>query len=119
MRVGISRRKSAERMVAADRTRPHGFSCHEVHPGGLVRLNCPIGEGTGTGAVTMTAQEFRELALSLPEATEAAHMGHPDFRVRRRATGSPPHPTTFRKRRKRRNWLVRPMEADEARLNPI
>jgi hypothetical protein len=30
----------------------------------------------------MTAQEFRELALSLPEATEAAHMGHPDFRVR-------------------------------------
>jgi hypothetical protein len=30
----------------------------------------------------MTAQEFRELALSLPETTEAAHMGHPDFRVR-------------------------------------
>jgi hypothetical protein len=30
----------------------------------------------------MTAQEFRELALRLPEATEAAHMGHPDFRVR-------------------------------------
>jgi hypothetical protein len=29
----------------------------------------------------MTAQEFRELALSLPEASEAAHMGHPDFRV--------------------------------------
>ena len=30
----------------------------------------------------MTVQEFRVLALSLPEATEAAHMGHPDFRVR-------------------------------------
>jgi hypothetical protein len=30
----------------------------------------------------MTVQEFRELALSLPEATESAHMGHPDFRVR-------------------------------------
>src|SRR5579862_8613459 len=29
----------------------------------------------------MTAQEFRDLALSLPEASEAAHMGHPDFRV--------------------------------------
>ena len=29
----------------------------------------------------MTAEEFRELALSLPEATEGAHMGHPDFRV--------------------------------------
>jgi hypothetical protein len=30
----------------------------------------------------MTAAEFRSLALSLPEASEAAHMGHPDFRVR-------------------------------------
>jgi hypothetical protein len=30
----------------------------------------------------MTADEFRSLALSFPEATEAAHMNHPDFRVR-------------------------------------
>ena len=30
----------------------------------------------------MTAEEFRTLALSFPEASEAAHMGHPDFRVR-------------------------------------
>jgi len=29
----------------------------------------------------MTADEFRSLALSFPEATEHAHMGHPDFRV--------------------------------------
>lgn len=29
----------------------------------------------------MTAAEFRKLALSLPEAVESAHMGHPDFRV--------------------------------------
>lgn len=29
----------------------------------------------------MTADEFRQLALSLPEAIESAHMGHPDFRV--------------------------------------
>ena len=29
----------------------------------------------------MTAQDFRTIALSLPEASEAAHMGHPDFRV--------------------------------------
>jgi hypothetical protein len=29
----------------------------------------------------MTATEFRRLALSLPDAIEAAHMGHPDFRV--------------------------------------
>jgi hypothetical protein len=30
----------------------------------------------------MTADEFRTLALSFPEAAEAAHMNHPDFRVR-------------------------------------
>jgi hypothetical protein len=29
----------------------------------------------------MTANEFRRLALSLPEAEERAHMDHPDFRV--------------------------------------
>jgi len=30
----------------------------------------------------MTANEFRRLALDLPEALEAEHMNHPDFRVR-------------------------------------
>jgi hypothetical protein len=29
----------------------------------------------------MTPNEFRELALSFPEAIESAHMCHPDFRV--------------------------------------
>ncbi len=29
----------------------------------------------------MTADEFRNLALSFPETIESAHMGHPDFRV--------------------------------------
>ena len=29
----------------------------------------------------MTAEEFRRIALSLPEAVEVGHMGHPDFRV--------------------------------------
>jgi hypothetical protein len=29
----------------------------------------------------MTPNEFRDLALSFPEATESAHMHHPDFRV--------------------------------------
>ena len=29
----------------------------------------------------MTANEFRRLALSLPETEERAHMDHPDFRV--------------------------------------
>ena len=30
----------------------------------------------------MTGAQFRKLALSLPEAVEQSHMGHPDFRVR-------------------------------------
>jgi hypothetical protein len=30
----------------------------------------------------MTADDFRSLALSFPEAVEASHMDHPDFRVR-------------------------------------
>jgi hypothetical protein len=29
----------------------------------------------------VTAEGFRRLALTLPEALESAHMGHPDFRV--------------------------------------
>ena len=29
----------------------------------------------------MNANEFRKLALGFPEAAEASHMGHPDFRV--------------------------------------
>ena len=29
----------------------------------------------------MTADEFREIALSFPEAEERSHMNHPDFRV--------------------------------------
>ena len=30
----------------------------------------------------MTTADFRRLALGFPEATESAHMDHPDFRVR-------------------------------------
>ena len=29
----------------------------------------------------MTAEEFRRLALKMPDAVEGAHMGHPDFRA--------------------------------------
>jgi hypothetical protein len=29
----------------------------------------------------MTLDDFRTIALSLPDAIESAHMGHPDFRV--------------------------------------
>ncbi|MBV9251326.1 MAG: MmcQ/YjbR family DNA-binding protein [Acetobacteraceae bacterium] len=32
----------------------------------------------------MKADEFRRIALSLPDTVEASHMGHPDFRVRGR-----------------------------------
>jgi hypothetical protein len=30
----------------------------------------------------MTCEDFRRLALELPEAEESSHMAHPDFRVR-------------------------------------
>jgi hypothetical protein len=30
----------------------------------------------------MTPEDFRRIALDLPEATENSHQGHPDFRVR-------------------------------------
>ncbi len=30
----------------------------------------------------LTIEDFRQVALSLPEAVESQHMGHPDFRVR-------------------------------------
>src|ERR1700730_4718815 len=30
----------------------------------------------------VTAEQFRRLALSFPEALESSHMNHPDFRVR-------------------------------------
>src|SRR6478672_11915442 len=29
----------------------------------------------------MKAEDFRRVALSLPEASESVHVGHPDFRV--------------------------------------
>src|SRR5258706_15551065 len=32
--------------------------------------------------MTVGVEEFRRLALGLPEAAESSHMGHPDFRVR-------------------------------------
>jgi hypothetical protein len=40
----------------------------------------------------MTADEFRDLALNLPEASESAHMNHPDFRVRGRIFATLGHP---------------------------
>ena len=40
----------------------------------------------------MTANEFRKLALSLPETIESAHMHHPDFRVGGRIFASLEYP---------------------------
>lgn len=33
---------------------------------------------------SMTSEQAREIALSMPEATEGEHMDHPDFRVRKK-----------------------------------
>jgi hypothetical protein len=38
--------------------------------------------------MSATAASFRRLALSLPEASEASHMGQPDFRVRNKIFAS-------------------------------
>jgi hypothetical protein len=44
----------------------------------------------------MTAKDFHRLALSLPEAEEREHMGHPDFRVRGKIFATAGYPdTTF------------------------
>jgi hypothetical protein len=40
----------------------------------------------------MTIDDFRQLALGLPEALESAHMGHPDFRVRNKIFATLGHP---------------------------
>jgi hypothetical protein len=40
----------------------------------------------------MTTNEFRKLALGLPETVESSHMGHPDFRVRKRIFASLGYP---------------------------
>ena len=41
----------------------------------------PVAEATGARE-PMTVAGFQYLALSMPEACEMGHMGHPDFRVR-------------------------------------
>jgi hypothetical protein len=46
----------------------------------------------------MTERTFRALALGLPHATEAAHMGHPDFRVGGKIFATLGHP--------RRGWAM-------------
>ena len=59
----------------------------------------------------MIAQDFRRIALSLPEATEAAHMGHPDFRVNNRIFATLGYPApgwgVIRLTPDQQEWLVR------------
>ena len=40
----------------------------------------------------MTSDDFRRMALELPEAVESAHMSHPDFRVRGKIFATLPYP---------------------------
>lgn len=42
----------------------------------------------------MTAEDFRRIALSLPEASENAHMNHPDFRVHGKVFATLAYPNT-------------------------
>jgi hypothetical protein len=42
----------------------------------------------------MTADEFRRIALGMPNATESAHMQHPDFRVREKIFATLGYPNT-------------------------
>ncbi|HUS35901.1 MAG TPA: MmcQ/YjbR family DNA-binding protein [Verrucomicrobiae bacterium] len=44
----------------------------------------------------MTAQKFRELALKIPGAIEAEHMGHPDFRINQRIFATVGYPDESR-----------------------
>jgi len=40
----------------------------------------------------ITPNEFRRIALSMPEASEGEHMGHPDFRMGGRIFATLGHP---------------------------
>jgi hypothetical protein len=44
----------------------------------------------------MTADDYRNLALSLPHAVEKAHHGHPDFRVKNKIFATLGHPDESR-----------------------
>jgi hypothetical protein len=60
-----------------------------------------------TIATPMTANDFRKLALSLPEVIEAAHMHHPDFRVGGRIFATLGYPN--------QDWAMVKLSTDEQR----
>lgn len=59
----------------------------------------------------VTGDDFRRIALSLPEVTEAAHMGHPDFRVKNRIFATLGYPRRgwgmVKLTPEQQDWLVR------------
>jgi hypothetical protein len=55
----------------------------------------------------MTANDFRKLALSFPEAMESAHMHHPDFRVGGKIFATLGYPD--------KDWAVVKLTPDEQR----
>ena len=57
----------------------------------------------------MTADQFRRLALDLPEAAESSHVNHPDFRVRKRIFATLGYPDP-------RHGMVKLTPAQQARL---
>jgi len=56
----------------------------------------------------MTAQEFRRVALSLPQTSAAIHQGHPDFRVAGRIFATLGYP--------RRGWGVIKLTPEQQEL---
>jgi hypothetical protein len=68
----------------------------------------------------MTAKDFRQIALSLPQVVESSHMGHPDFRVGNRifATLGYPGPGwgMVKLTPEQQEWLVR---AQPASFTPV
>jgi hypothetical protein len=59
----------------------------------------------------VTAQDFRRIALSLPEVAEEAHLGHPDFRVKNRIFATLGYPAPgwgmIKLTLEQQEWLVR------------
>jgi hypothetical protein len=59
----------------------------------------------------VTAQDFRRIALSFPQVTESAHMGHPDFRVNNRIFATLDYPARgwgmVKLTPEQQDWLVR------------
>jgi hypothetical protein len=70
--------------------------------------------------VKMTAQDFRRIALSLPEVSEGAHMGHPDFRVKNRIFATLDYPGRgwgmIKLTAEQQEWMVR---AEPRTFSPV